>query len=455
MSADCKGSQLLIIQRASTARARTAAQLRGAIIGHTRGVVPVEIPVAVLKMRFTAFASAVPLSVARARSATDGVLERRPAHLRAGRFSGTRSSRVLIQPFRLRASTAAPDLKAEGKEDDRSVPDPFLAGRAGAVCPEADWTPSKTTGAAAIARSRNIDVDNVSRCYGMILGSQMLQLGIEDLMPECIIDGIHEGWNELDSPMDVARFESMLQSMMSDGNEDGSPNGSGSEDAPVATMSEMLALSRMYGFLLGTTLRMSCLELALDLVEAGFRTRCAEPDLPMPLDESVYDRMFMEIQQIAAALMHDANKDDADRFFGEAANAPDMMKVNASVMYLDGRFKAPNSLKTATIEDTVQVVISGRLLDGRAFLVSTYSDGVENEADSVSIPLPGIPESLSCGIVGMRVGEVRTLYIHPNSTDGVSALFSAQPFPPQSLLIFDVKLLAITEKEQEAKNTEA
>lgn len=80
----------------------------------------------------------------------------------------------------------------------------------------------------------------------------------------------------------------------------------------------------------------------------------------------------------------------------------------------------------------------------KAFLLPTYSDGVDNEADSVSIPLAGVPESFALGFLGMRVGEVRTLYIHPSETDGISALFSAQPFPPQTVIIFDIKLISIS-----------
>lgn len=371
-------------------------------------------------------------------------------HHRAAQFSTNQKPGSIARRSRLFASAAASDVMVdESEKGDAYVPDPFLSGRGGAVCPDADWVPTKTAGASDIARSRNVDVPNVSRCYGMILAQQMLQLGIEDLMPECIIDGIHLGWDELDSPMDVARFESLLQSMMGEGTEGQDSGDSPSGDTPAVSMSEMLGLSQMYGFLLGTTLRMSCLELDLELVASGFRTRCAEPDLRMPLDESEYDRMFMEIQQIAAALMYDANKEDADRFFASIAGAADMKRANASVAYLDGRFKAANGLEVAKPDDTVQVVISGRLLDGRAFLVPTFSDGLDKEADSVSIPLAGVPDNLSSGITGMRTGEVRTLYIHPNGTDGVSALFSAQPFPPQSVLVFDIKLLSIMTKEED------
>jgi FKBP-type peptidyl-prolyl cis-trans isomerase len=394
----------------------------------------------------TAFACAPPLRPLACRLVFTAGYYSRPCKFSVPQVSRSRPHRTFPKRSSAYASAAASDVKVgKSEKEDAYIPDPFADGRGGAICPDADWVPSRVTGAAKIASSRNVDVPNVSRCYGMILGTQMLDLGIEDLIPECIIDGIYLGWQELDSPMDVSRFESLLQSMMGQ-NESQETNSS-----PPRTMREMLALSQMYGFLLGTTLRMSCLELDLELVAAGFRTRCAEPELRMPLDESEYDRMFMEIQQIAAALMHDVNKEDADRFFASAIAAADMQRINNRVIYLEGRFKADTIRPAAAVEDTVLVVMSGRLLDGRAFLVPTFSDGLDKEADSVSIPLAGVHESLSCGIIGMRPGEVRTIYIHPSGTDGVSALFSAQPFPPQSVIAFDIKLLSVAPTEMAPK----
>jgi FKBP-type peptidyl-prolyl cis-trans isomerase len=374
----------------------------------------------------------------------------RPRRLPAGR--PRRAHNRALAATTPRAAAAKAGVEKKSGDEEVYIPDPFLAGRAGAVCPDLGWEASRTSGAAKIADSRGVDVPNIARCYGFILAKQMLDLGVEDLMPECIIDGLFLGWDELDSPMDVSRFETLLQGLLAEGesspDSDASSGGAGDAARTSRSIGEMLSLSQMYGFLLGTTLRMSCLELDVDTVAAGFRAKCGEPDLAMPLAEQQYDRMFMELQQIAAALMYETNRQDADRFFASTIGARDIVRIpGGRVMYLDGRYRAPAGTPAATLKDTVLAVISGRLLDGRAFLVPTFSDGLDREADSVSIPLAGVPEPLSVGIVGMRAGEVRTVYIHPKATDGVSALFSAQPFPPQSLLIFDVKLLSLSPTE--------
>jgi peptidylprolyl isomerase len=319
------------------------------------------------------------------------------------------------------------------------APDPFLHGRGTATCPTRGWIPADTTGSAKIAADHGLDIPNLSRAYGMVLGRQMLQLGVEDLVPERIIDGISFGWRNEEVPMDLTLFENKIQHLLDENADDSSLS------KEVVDPLEMIALSQMYGYLLGTTLRMSCLELQEHLVADGFRTVIVEPDIALPLDPQEYDRQFMELQQIAAALMHDSNIADANRFFNLARRSPGVIRLRPDglILGLEGTYRAPTTASQALGSDTALVVVAGRLLDGRSFLVPTYSDGIDREADTISIPLPGVPEGLSLGVVGMRPGEVRTVYIHPDASDGIAALFSAQPFPPQSVLIFDFKFVGI------------
>jgi FKBP-type peptidyl-prolyl cis-trans isomerase len=160
----------------------------------------------------------------------------------------------------------------------------------------------------------------------------------------------------------------------------------------------------------------------------------------------------MELQQITGALMHHSNRADAEKFF-EVARASEgvrSLRPDGTVLSLDGSFAAPESAAAASLQDTVRVVIAGRLLDGRSFMVPTYSDGPHKEPDSVVIPLSDMPENLALGVVGMREGEVRTIYIHPDASEGIASLFSAQPFPPQSVMIFDFKLMSTNAGEQDA-----
>jgi hypothetical protein len=336
-------------------------------------------------------------------------------------------------PARLRTRGISSIQACESADTDNAkhahVQDPFLAGRGDVTCPDVGFQPTLTTGAAQIAADRSVDMSSLSRMYGAILAGQMLQLNIDEVQPEMVIDGMHLGWRDLESPMDVAAFELLMK----DGNLD------------EASASEVKSLSQMYGFLLGTTLRMSCLELNLELVAGGFRTRCTNPDMVMPLEPAEYDRQFMELQQIAGALQFDSNLADADRFFNRARGASNMQRVreDASIIYLKGSYCAPEEKPMVMGEDTILVVIAGRLLDGRAFLVPSFSDGVEKPADTVSIPLSAVPKNLAAGIIGMRENEVRTIYIHPRAAEGISALFSAQPFPPNSAVIFDVLLSKI------------
>jgi hypothetical protein len=331
-----------------------------------------------------------------------------------------------------------PDPRVHSAEGEAlRARNPFQENRGPVKCPTDGWESSTVSGTAKIAADHGLDIVRLSRAYGMVLGRQMLQLGIDDLVPERIIDGIAFGGRNEEVPMDIDLFESKIQNIL-----DGSANDSAAFH--YRDPLEMIALSQMYGYLLGTALRMSCLELNESHVADGFRAVIVELDVPMPLDPEEYDRQFMELQQIAAALMHQSNLADADRFFGFARCTAGIASVRADglILFQEGIFRAPDSDAQATSSDTVHAVVAGRLLDGRSFLVPTFSDGVDCEADAISIPLAGVPEALSVGIIGMRPGEVRTVFIHPEANDGISALFSAQPFPPQSTLIFDFKLLS-------------
>lgn len=349
-------------------------------------------------------------------------------------------------------SNSRPDTGRPTSREKQKAVNPFQRARGTAIFPDDDWVPTTITGVARLANDRGIDVQNLSRSYGIILGRQMLELRIDDMIPECIIDGIYLGWREDESPMDLMHFETLMQGLMDENASSSTPKTADT----VHAVDEMFALSQMYGFLLGTTLKMSCLELDLERVAEGFRGVCVEPDLQLPLLDKEYDRQFMEVQQIAAALMHDINLSEAERFFASAKGYPGIRRASEddSILFMPGSYVPSSAVQVATKEDRVNVIIAGRLLDGRSFLVPTFSKGNDQEADSVSIPLAGVPDGLAAGIVGMREGEVRVIYVHPKVTDGVSALFSAQPFPLQSAIIFEVKLLSVLPQSSDSKQSE-
>lgn len=327
----------------------------------------------------------------------------------------------------------SPDVESKGI-DERA--DPFRSSRGTLACPTEKWESPLASGAARLAGERGLDVKNLARSYGIILAKQMLELGALDLIPERIIDGICFGSAGDEPPMLMSSFESSMQKLMQE---------SAEERESTLGAADIFLLSQMYGFLLGSTLRQSCLELNINEVTAGFRSTCAEPELPMPLTASEYDRQFMELQQVATALMREENEKSATEFFDRVNKWPGVVRIkdDSTVLALNGEFRAPPDAPRAALENTVHVVASGRLLDGRYFLVPSYSDGADAKPDVVSIPLSGVPDCLSCGLVGMAVGEFRTVFVHPQAAEGIASLFATQPFPPYAVIVFDFQVNAI------------
>ena len=85
----------------------------------------------------------------------------------------------------------------------------------------------------------------------------------------------------------------------------------------------------------------------------------------------------------------------------------------------------------ARATDTVTVAYEGRLEDGTVF----------DRSDRATFPLQRVIPGFRDGIVGMRVGESKTITVPPEQGYGAAGL--PPVIPPNATLIFDVTLLAI------------
>ena len=87
--------------------------------------------------------------------------------------------------------------------------------------------------------------------------------------------------------------------------------------------------------------------------------------------------------------------------------------------------------KTCSSTDTVVVQYKGLLLNGSVFDQST---------SDATFPLNAVVKGFKEGVTGMKVGEKRIVYMHPEFAYGDK---KGLPCPPNSLLIFEVKLVDI------------
>ncbi len=105
---------------------------------------------------------------------------------------------------------------------------------------------------------------------------------------------------------------------------------------------------------------------------------------------------------------------------------------------------SPSSSKVAKAGDVVSVNYTGRLEDGTVF--DSNVDPSFGHVEPFVFPLgigqviPGWDE----GIVGMKVGEKKTLTVPPEKGYGENAV---GPIPANSTLIFEVEVLAINPQQ--------
>src|SRR5690606_38687715 len=85
----------------------------------------------------------------------------------------------------------------------------------------------------------------------------------------------------------------------------------------------------------------------------------------------------------------------------------------------------------AQATDTVTVAYEGRLEDGTVF----------DRSDRATFPLQRVIPGFRDGIVGMRVGESKTITVPPEQGYGAAGL--PPVIPPNATLIFEVTLLDI------------
>ncbi len=102
----------------------------------------------------------------------------------------------------------------------------------------------------------------------------------------------------------------------------------------------------------------------------------------------------------------------------------------------------PGSGQAAKAGDTVAMNYTGRLSDGTVF--DSNVDPKFNHVEPFVFTLGAgqVIKGWDTGIVGMKVGEKRTLVISPDYGYGATGT-PGGPIPPNATLTFDVELLAI------------
>jgi peptidylprolyl isomerase len=195
---------------------------------------------------------------------------------------------------------------------------------------------------------------------------------------------------------------------------------------PSANDIDMKKLSEAFGHFIGRNLKSPGVSFDLDSIIQGMREGAAGK--PSPMSDQEYEAMMLKVQELAFNRLADDNLKAADDFMAKNAQDSNLKTiVPGKLQYLliqEGTGPAVQEHGTPSIKYTAKYI------DGTVF------DSSEAAGGAITIPLDQTIPGFSKGIVGMKEGEKRKLFVHPDLAYGKTG-----QLPPNSALVFDVEVI--------------
>lgn len=185
-------------------------------------------------------------------------------------------------------------------------------------------------------------------------------------------------------------------------------------------------VSEGFGNFIGRNLKTSGLNFDTDSFIQGIRDGLAGK--PAPLSDKEYEQQMILLQEKAFTRLSEDNLKAAEEFLKKNKDEKGIQLLE------DGKvqFLIVKEGKDPAVKDgnTPQIQYSGKYIDGTIFGSSQDTGG------PITIPLDQTIPGFSKGLKGMKEGEVRKIFVHPDLGYGKTG-----HLPPNSLLIFEVELL--------------
>jgi peptidylprolyl isomerase len=199
---------------------------------------------------------------------------------------------------------------------------------------------------------------------------------------------------------------------------------------------EIAKISEAFGHLIGKNIESMGVQFDIQYVIKGLNDAAAGKTSPMT---------EMECIQAITAAQEYAFKEQSE---GNLKKAEEFLKKNASlgaiISLAEGKvqYKIEKEGKGDVLQTSHAPLIRyvGKFLDGTVFGASK-----EDEPISLDEIIPG----LKTGLEGMKEGEKRTIYIHPDLGYGTRGAL-----PPNSLLTFEIELVKANAPVQQEKEEE-
>ncbi len=195
------------------------------------------------------------------------------------------------------------------------------------------------------------------------------------------------------------------------------------QEQPVSQEGQIFKISEAFGHLIGKNIETMGIQFDIAHVIKGLQDAAAGKDSPMTEAECV--QAITSAQEIAFKAQSADNLKKADAFLAQNAKAAGVVVLEEGKL----QYKIEKKGEGADIQEHFSPLIRyiGKHLNGSIFGASK-----EDEIISLDETIPGF----SKGLIGMKEGEKRTLFIHPDLAYGTSGYL-----PPNSLLTFEIEAI--------------
>lgn len=196
-------------------------------------------------------------------------------------------------------------------------------------------------------------------------------------------------------------------------------------------------VSEAFGHFIGRNLNSPGVKFNLEAIISGIR-KGANGD-PAPMTDQDYESAMSKLQEHAFETMASENLAAANAFMEKNVNAEGVHEIEpGKLQYLT---LSEGEGETVQPHATPLIHYTGKYLDGTVFGCS------EEVGGPITIPLDQTIPGFSKGLLGMKEGEKRRLFIHPDLGYGTLG-----NLPPNALLVFDIEIIK-ADSQDEAQMT--
>ena len=189
---------------------------------------------------------------------------------------------------------------------------------------------------------------------------------------------------------------------------------------------DLTKASGAFGHFIGRNLKTPAIQFDIDAIIQGIRDGASGK--PAPMSDKDYEQLMSKVQEHAITVLTKENLKAADEFLTKNAKETGIVVVQPGK--LQYKIVSEGTGPTVEAHSSPKINYVGEFIDGTAFGSSDEAGG------AVTIPLDQTIQGFSLGIAGMKEGEKRRLFVHPDLGYGTSG-----HLPPNSLLIFDIEVV--------------